>query len=51
MNIVQFKMKLVEDLVGRSIDKTYSKAREEEENSTPQSTSKVGYGRGVHTVH
>jgi hypothetical protein len=39
LNIVQFKMKLVEDLVGRNM------------SSTAQSTLKMAYGCGVHTVH
>ena len=51
MNIVEFKMKLVEHLVGGSIETIYSKAMGEEESSTPLSTSKVGNGCGVHTVH
>jgi hypothetical protein len=41
LNIVQFKMKRVEDLVGRNIDNIFA----------PQSTLKVAYGCGVHTVH
>jgi hypothetical protein len=50
MNIVEFKMKLVEDLVGRSIDNLF-KGKGWEESSTPLSMSKVGNSCSVHTVH
>jgi hypothetical protein len=50
LNIVQFKMKLVEDLVGRNIDNLFEGGGAKL-TSTPQSTLKMAYGCGVHTVH
>jgi hypothetical protein len=49
MNIVQLKMKLVEDLVGRSIGNLF-KSGGQQQSSTPKSTSQMGYGQGVHIV-
>jgi hypothetical protein len=50
LNIVQFKMKLVEDLVGRNIDNLFEGGGGNL-SSTAQSTLKMAYGCGVHTVH
>jgi hypothetical protein len=48
-NIVQFKMKLVEDLVGRNINNLFEGGVNL--SSTTQSTLKMAYDCGVHTVH
>jgi hypothetical protein len=50
MNIVPFKMKLAEDLVGRSINNLFESRAGGGEQHTPVHI-KVGYGRGVHIVH
>jgi hypothetical protein len=49
LNIVQFKMKLVEDLVGRNIDNQFERGGANL-SSTPQSTLQMRYGHAVHTV-
>jgi hypothetical protein len=53
MNIVQFKMKLAEDLAGKSINNLFFKsgAGGGEQHTPVQSTAKVGYGCSVPTVH